>query len=120
MTDSHDSTTASAIPRRGFLRQLCILPMIGGGVTLIGTPTAAAVPVTRDLLESYNTWLEQERRWLAWERAGCNRERFQTAMKVTWFDVPSAAFIHNEPMPSTRAALVLSAVGVSLAGGDHD
>ena len=32
--------------RRSFLRQLASLPLIGGGVTLIGKPTAAAVPVT--------------------------------------------------------------------------
>lgn len=35
--------------RRGFLRGLVSLPLIGGGVTLIGAPTAAATPVTPDL-----------------------------------------------------------------------
>ncbi len=38
--------------RRGFLRGLATLPLIGGGVTLIGNPTrAAAEPVTEDLLQ---------------------------------------------------------------------
>ena len=39
--------------RRGFLRGLVLLPRIGGGVTLVGSPTAAAVPVTGDLICSY-------------------------------------------------------------------
>jgi hypothetical protein len=38
--------------RRGFLRGLTAFPLIGGGVTLIGNPTAAAEPVSRDLLDS--------------------------------------------------------------------
>ena len=33
--------------RRTFLRQLASLPLIGGGVTLIGNPTAAAVACQR-------------------------------------------------------------------------
>jgi len=53
----------SAAPgRRGFLRNLVTLPLIGGGVTLIGNPTRAAEPVTPDLLDSYNAWL------LSWRR----------------------------------------------------
>ncbi len=39
--------------RRGFLRGLVTLPLIGGGVTLIGNPTAAAEPVTKELLVNY-------------------------------------------------------------------
>ena len=35
---------ADLLARRGFLRQLAHLPLIGGGVTLLGNPTAAAVP----------------------------------------------------------------------------
>lgn len=41
--------------RRGFLGQLATLPLIGGGITLIGQPTAAAVLVTPDLVEAYKT-----------------------------------------------------------------
>jgi hypothetical protein len=34
----------STLPRRGFLRQLCHLPLIGGGAALLGVPTAVAEP----------------------------------------------------------------------------
>ncbi|MCJ2114103.1 hypothetical protein MKK64_23320, partial [Methylobacterium sp. E-025] len=46
--------------RRGFLRDLVSLPLIGGGVTLIGNPTAVATPITASLLANYETWLNQE------------------------------------------------------------
>ena len=36
--------------RRTCLRGLASLPLIGGGVALIGNPTAAAVPITGPLL----------------------------------------------------------------------
>ena len=56
---------ADALARRGFLRGLAHLPLIGGGVTLLGNPTAAAEPVTEELLDSYSEWLHYERRLLA-------------------------------------------------------
>ena len=40
------------LARRGFLRGLAHLLLIGGGVTLIGNPTAAAEPVTEELLDA--------------------------------------------------------------------
>ena len=40
--------------RRGFLRGLTTLPLIGGGVALIGAPSAVAEPVTRSMLETYS------------------------------------------------------------------
>ena len=49
--------TSAALPRRGFLRQLCHLPLIGVGVALLGAPTANAEPVTPDLREAYRRWL---------------------------------------------------------------
>jgi hypothetical protein len=71
--------------RRGFLRGLVHLPLIGGGITLIGAPSAVAEPVTKDLLYSYKSWLQMEHpRLNDWE---------------------------SQPQPSTRAAGVLSAVG---------
>jgi hypothetical protein len=48
------------LPRRGFLRQLCRLPLIGGGVALLGAPTAVAEPVTPDLIDAYSRWLQLE------------------------------------------------------------
>jgi hypothetical protein len=61
----HDPNT-----RRGFLRGLASLPLIGGGVTLIGNPTRAAEPVTLDLLDAYNERLFMERRMLCIEQWG--------------------------------------------------
>src|SRR6478736_3917939 len=52
------------------IRSLTTLPLIGGGVTLIGNPTKAAEPVTRHLLDCYDTWLFYERRFLRFERFG--------------------------------------------------
>ena len=106
--------------RRGFLRGLTTLPLIGGGVSLIGAPTAVAEPATRELLIDYADWLLLERRILLHEafpdpserrlafgsHVGCNRkvEQFHLGpgFPVNWRDLPQ---------PSTRAALVLSAVG---------
>lgn len=69
--------------RRGFLRGLATLPLIGGSVTLIGSPSASAVPVTKALVDSYDAWLEYERRLLQWELCGNRRRwiacRFPTA-----------------------------------------
>ena len=55
--------------RRDFLRGLVSLPLIGGGVTLIGQPSAVAEPVTSDLLEAYKTWLFNEHRSLSGDMA---------------------------------------------------
>lgn len=112
--------------RRGFLRHLASLPLIGGGVTLLGNPTAAAEPVTRELLDSYDAWLDLERSWLKFERFGPGGMHMadKVGMEVVfrsrltgecWDGVPynngGARYRHNKPSPSTRAAVVLSAVG---------
>lgn len=101
--------------RRSFLQGLTTLPLIGGGVTLVGNPTAAAVPVTDSLLFSYNEWLFYERRLLCLEHMGgtameamvpdCRLDfHFPRHPSLTWREVPK---------PSTRAAAVLAAVGCS-------
>ena len=118
--------------RRGFLRGLVTLPLIGGGVTLIGSPTGAAEPITDRLLDAYDTWLQTERRCLVVERYGpgskwerLNREGpyalgirdRRTGQTWNYTDLTTeAAHFHfrsgeKEPQPSTRAAIVLSAVG---------
>ncbi len=56
--------------RRQFLRGLATLPLIGGSVAILGKPTQAAVPVTIDLIQSYQAWLHYEHRMLAYEMAG--------------------------------------------------
>jgi hypothetical protein len=55
---------AKALARGGFLRGLAGLPRLGGGVTLLGNPTRAAVPVTEEMLWNYREWLQMELRFL--------------------------------------------------------
>ena len=113
--------------RRGFLRGLVSLPLIGGGVTLIGRPTAAAVPVTAELFDRYTAWLAFEHAEALVER---ERIRYRDDPHVLsriefrreWVNQPMFWF-PEEPLaranvlgasPQTRAALVLSAVGCPL------
>lgn len=126
-----------APPRRGFLRDLVSLPLIGGGVTLLGRPTAAAVPVTEALLESYDSWLFHERQRLRLERFGSALDVHQPprdgdlltgtiasdllagtiagSFKHAMVDVvrfnAGVTFHSGGALPSERAAVVLSAVG---------
>ena len=104
----------SDLPRRGFLRGLTTLPLIGGGVTLIGNPTRAAEPVSPALLDSYDCWLFYERQRLQVERYQTNR---------TFVPVDNGGFgCHSQAdagaaLPSTRAAIVPSAVGCDWREG---
>lgn len=109
------------LPRRGFLRGLAALPLIGGSVSIIGAPVRAAVPITPDLLESYKTWLDFEARFLAWEMAdnpavlarykfpaGAEKRDRWEAIRTNFSE---GYYFPNGPEPSTRAAAVLGAVG---------
>ena len=67
----------STLPRRGFLRQLCHLPLIGGGVALLGVPMAvaesapdAAMPVAVDPVYAA---IAEHKRALAAFTAVCSR-----------------------------------------------
>ena len=105
----HDPNT-----RRGFLRGLASLPLIGGSVTFIGQPTAVAVPVTPALLDSYDAWLHFERRYLRWHRYG--PEGFRRIGNAVFPDNPGGYF-HDDPArtdAASRAAVVLSAVGCEV------
>ena len=106
-------------PRRGFLRGLLTLPLIGGGVTLIGAPSAVAEPVTRHLLERYSEWLRIERNSVH-DELFPDSDPEMRPVSAMWFrqgpksefHIPRAPAAWNNPTPaSTRAALVLSAVG---------
>jgi hypothetical protein len=121
--------------RRDFLRGLTTLPLIGGGVTLIGAPSAVAEPVTDELLRSYDAWLDMERRFLKWERFGNRPENTEfNGCKCVWYDPRTKRVFDFVPadnagsryhrsqnplvqlQPSGRAALVLSAVGCEWKG----
>lgn len=100
--------------RRGFLRGLVSLPLIGGGVTLIGSPSAVAEPVSLTLLAEYECWLGLEQMRVA-------REMRPDSPYFGWRLYGSAHdwhrySSHNQP-PSTRAALVLATVGCDWREG---
>ena len=113
--------------RRGFLRGLTTLPLVGGGVALIGAPSAVALPVTDELLDNYDAWLDCERRYLMWERHRsdpANRWRVGYVgphgqlFDYVPMDNPGSKYHWLNPVPaSSRAALVLSAVGCAWQRG---
>jgi hypothetical protein len=105
--------------RRSFLRGLVTLPLIGGGVTLIGQPTATAVPITGDLLNGYAEWLRNEQTALYVERdisseIGIHRSVHSRASSdpAFRFHYPGNGRLDPRSGPAvSRAALVLSTVG---------
>jgi len=117
--------------RRGFLCGLTTLPLIGGSVALIGSPSAVAEPVNSSLLDTYGTWLFYERRWLQFERYGVGGDqnhdgRFAILDRASGkaFDYVSmdneAGRYHGregEDPASSRAALILSAAGCDWRKG---
>ena len=113
--------------RRSFLRGLASLPLIGGGVTLIGNPTAAAVPVSNDLLAAYDQWLFYERRFLLREMYGhLGHDDLRQVERIVPVNTAADRFYfpeehrsRDQPQPSTRAAVILSAAGVPIGGGRH-
>lgn len=116
-----DSTTRH---RRGFLRGLVSLPLIGGSVTLLGQPTGAAVPVTADLMDRYCAWLARELGGALVERdmlryparpeiIAARREWVQHMPVFRYPDDPIADAAVQAARPSTRAAVVLGAVGAA-------
>ena len=112
--------------RRGFLRGLLALPLIGGGVTLIGQPSAVAEPVTADLLRQYVGFLAREYAHADAElmKMAPNDDRTLTWKQpihhlafANWPEIPAADALVRAAAPSTRAALVLSAVGADWREG---
>ena len=112
--------------RRGLLRGLATLPLIGGSVALIGKPTAVAVPMTLPLIDRYVAWLAAEHAAaiVAHEElhyphlvgTGSLEQRWNR-QPMFWFpDDPVAHANVRATSPATRAAIVLSAVGCPLAG----
>ncbi len=107
--------------RRTILRGLATLPLIGGSVALIGSPTAVAVPVTPEMMGTYCDWLSWE--WLRTTRElsggiadGSNlRRNFEIQGTAFDWHYPCGGGGPDGPQPSTRAAIVLSAVGCPLS-----
>ena len=109
---------SEAILRRGFLRQLCTLPMLGGGVALLGAPTAVAEPVTPGLIDAYARWLTLERYLLIEERPQAPRERMFSRSPRPSFEGWSSDAIANyqcaEASPRRRDS---RAAGLSYSAG---
>lgn len=115
--------------RRGFLRGLVTLPLIGGGVTLIGAPSAVAEPVTDRLMREYHDWLMFERNEVTREIEAGSPSRFGLdcirGSAWRWHlargerrpDGNGVMMGDGVSFPSTRAALVLSAVGCNWREG---
>ena len=112
--------------RRDFLRQLATLPLIGGGVTLIGNPTAVAEPANEDTMGFYAQWLFFERRMVCAELANSNAGlavRLENSCYHDRFARPDFHFPSDGrswrqvPKPSARAAVVMSAAGFDWREG---
>ncbi len=98
------------MPRRAFLSQLAKLPLIGGGLSIIGRPKAVAEPVTPALLDAYKSWLLVE-------YGSLHRELHPNRKPDCGFNPNNAGGFYHwpygapfAPPASTRAALVLSTV----------
>lgn len=104
--------------RRGFLRGLAALPLIGGSVALVGAPTGVAAQPTLCLMANYAAWLGAEERILRWELAEATgipvAQMERMAMVSDDFHFPADRAWFDLPRPSTRAALVLAAVGAPM------
>ena len=110
--------------RRSFLCGLASLPLIGGGISLIGNPTKAAVPVSDDLLKRYVAFLAHEHRAALFEfetvRDSPSRNRRASDVPMLWLpDDARAQSLCEHIAPSTRAAVVLSAVGLPIWREGH-
>lgn len=102
--------------RRGFLRGLTALPLVGGAVTLIGNPTAVAEPTSPKLLGCYLEWLRLEREVVqALLLPGSDPYAVVPMLPgagtaIRFHDMDEAAG------SASRAAVVLSAVGCDWGG----
>lgn len=107
MADSAITTNPSS--RRGFLRGLAGLPMIGGGVAIIGSPTAAAVPVN-EMADPVLAAINKHRAaWQAFDDAvAANDEREITEAERVTGDAEDDAWavLLHQPCATLEAARV--------------
>lgn len=108
--------------RRGFLRDLTTLPLVGGSVALIGSPSAAAVPVTPGMLATYSAWLWFERRALMDGAVGGTADSFVPCVN------PGSVFHFPRNFDrrrfgyeaAQRAPVILAAAGCALTSPDAE
>jgi hypothetical protein len=104
--------------RRGLLKSMAALPLFISPAFALRR--SAAEPITPELLRAYDNWLFYERLMLVGEEhPGTDLWRAIDHIPQSvghTFHFPTARDWRDVPLPSTRAALVLSAVGVDLAG----
>jgi hypothetical protein len=128
---SAELLSSGPLARRGFLRGLVRLPLIGGGLALSGAPTAVAIPPDLAMLHRYCSFLVHEHataraEWCNWRSPGAYSFDLSTDVLSCWREatVPYCWFPHDTPdivsairaaPPSSRAALVLSAANLPLA-----
>ncbi|MCJ2059807.1 hypothetical protein MKL09_25165 [Methylobacterium sp. J-048] len=110
------------LARRGFLRGLTTLPLIGGGVTLIGQPSAAAVPVTSGLLATYSAWLHYERMALNCSALWPEPSKFVPGDNpgFKFHDDSPTGWVREGVEAQRRAAIVLAAVGCPLTSPEAE
>lgn len=114
-------------PRRGFLRKLLAAPVaalathrliLPAQTRLLTTGTQIPADERESLLNAYHCWLTNERLWLAWERAGDDKNRFDDYLNWVFFAGHNASTFHpRQGPPTSRALTVLSAVGCDWRQG---
>lgn len=107
------------LARRGFLRGLTTLPLIGGSVALVGAPTAVAAGPSRRAAGAYLEWLRLEHAALLQDLGLLDAHGTIPVLP----GAGSAQIWHRDNLrigpaaaPETRAALVLAAIGLDPDG----
>ena len=81
-------------------------------MALIGNPTKAAEPVTKQLLFEYSSFLGTERWRLAREIYGANTDAVRQEVDSTWVYGNAHNWSVDSAKPSTRAAVMLATAGI--------
>lgn len=111
-----DSANTTNLSRRSTLKALAALPCITAPAIFAATEAPADVPITNEMLENYATFLWIERHNLLVERYGL--DGYRDRQKLLYTDNAAADFFNGqhpwkaEQPASSRAALVLNAVGI--------